>query len=221
MEKQKKEGGRGEEEAVEREMDNELWEQLEMINGLSVKLGLERVSGQTEVYEKTLRLLIKEIEKCERNLKEFMGTEDMKNFGIEVHSMKSSLANLGVMELSAAARELELASGRGDKEYCANNLEKFLERLNELRSRLAAAFSAGKGEEKTGSGEIPEGLRDVLRRMSEACESVEFEEVNNELQNLETFRVNGDLGDRVEEIKDAVMVMEYDSAVGMIKKLIS
>ena len=204
-------------EAGEGEKEDGLWEKIEKIEGLSAKLGLERVSGQMDVYEKTLKLLIKQIDKCCRDLGVFMEASDMKNFGIEVHSMKSSLANLGAMELSARALALEEASDRGDRAYCAANLEGFTEALNELRGNVKAAFP---GRKDGVVEEIPEGLKEVLEKMEYVCRGKEFEEVNNELQYLDQYRLNGALGDDIEEIKDAVMIMEYDSAADMIQKLI-
>ena len=39
------------------------------------------------------------------------------------------------------------------------------------------------------------------------------------MKNLEDFPSGGALGERIEEIKDAVIVMDYESAVEMIQKL--
>jgi CheY-like chemotaxis protein len=64
------------------------WDKIDEIDGLSLQTGLDMVSGQRSVYEKSLKLLVKEIEKCIKNLNNFLVSNDLKNFAIEVHSIK-------------------------------------------------------------------------------------------------------------------------------------
>jgi HPt (histidine-containing phosphotransfer) domain-containing protein len=122
----------------------DFWKAIEQIKGLSVETGLERIYGQRDVYRKTLQLTIKEITKCDSNLNEFLAAGDMQNFRIEVHGIKGSLANVGVMELSARAYELEKASANEDAAFCAANdntssitgVLRFASNKNNLPARL-------------------------------------------------------------------------------------
>jgi CheY-like chemotaxis protein len=70
--------------------DKEFWSNIEQIEGLSIQIGLERISGQRGVFKKSLKLTIDEIEKCDKNLTEFLASGDMNNFRIEVHGIKGS-----------------------------------------------------------------------------------------------------------------------------------
>ena len=126
---------------AETDINRELWHNIKQIKGLSVHTGLERVAGQRDIYEKSLELTIKGIEKSEKNLGEFLAAGDLHNFTIEVHGIKSSLANIGAMELSARAYELELASERKDAAFCALHLPSFLREIKEFGSELTEAFA--------------------------------------------------------------------------------
>jgi PAS domain S-box-containing protein len=121
--------------------EDKFWKKVEQIEGLDVPVGLSRIGGRKDVYEKMLALMIQEAEKSYANLSKFLSENDMKNFRIEVHGAKSSLANVGFMELSAKALELEIASSKMDAEFCASNLPAFLEELNKLGAGLKEAFA--------------------------------------------------------------------------------
>ena len=121
--------------------DSEFWNIVNSIEGLDVSLGLSRIGGQREFYKKMLELMIQEIEKSNKNLREFLAANDLHNFRIEVHGMKSSLANVGSMELSTKAFDLEVASRDANLDFCTANLPPFLEELNKLFLKLKEAIN--------------------------------------------------------------------------------
>jgi HPt (histidine-containing phosphotransfer) domain-containing protein len=165
-----------------------------------------------------LKLLTKEIEKCVRNLNAFLASNDMHNFRIEAHSMKTSLANLGAMDLSSKSYELEIASGKEDIDFCASALEPFLDALANLGNKVKEAFTE---VHHSSDHAIPPELKPILTRMKDAFDSMEFVEINNEMQNLESMEMDEALKYEIEEIKDAVIIMDYDNATEMIQKLLS
>ncbi|MCL1926441.1 MAG: Hpt domain-containing protein [Syntrophorhabdaceae bacterium] len=124
--------------------NDKFWSIVEQIDGLDVSIGVSRVGGQRAVYKKMLELMVQEIEKSNKNLAEFLSANDMNSFRIEVHGMKSSLANVGSMELSGKALELEIASRNEDAGLCAANLPALLEGLSNLQLKLKEAFEAVK-----------------------------------------------------------------------------
>ena len=196
----------------------ELSEKLKQIKGLSTVIGLERVLGQTDVYEESLRLLVREIGKCKRSLDRFLDIDDMLNFSIDIHSMKSSLANLGAMELAEKAHDLEDASEQRDIDYCRSNLGEFFNALSELGENLSAAFPV---QYQSGIAmEIPANLAKLLERMTEACKRIDFEAINSALNELETYKLRGELKEEIEDVMDAVMVMDYDRVMEIIKHLL-
>ena len=68
---------------------------------------------------------------------------------------------------------------------------------------------------------VPPELKPILTRMKDAFGSMEFVEINNEMQNLDNLEMDEELKYEIEEIKDAVIVMDYDNASEMIQKLLS
>ena len=201
----------------EAEMYKDFWERIDEIDELSMYIGLERVSGQRDVYEKSLKLLIKEIEKCRINLNKFLDVNDMHNFCVEVHSMKGSLANTGAMDLSESAYELEVASENENVAFCLLNLPFFLENLNSLSAKLEEAFSGI--TQNPIPAEIPPELPPIFKNMIHAFENTDYIAIENEMKKLERMEFSGGLKDKIEELKDAVLVMDYENAREVIREL--
>ena len=196
----------------------QIWEKIGKIGELSVHIGMERVSEQKDLYVNTLKALIKQIEICTAKLNDFLNANDMHNFEIESHSMKSSLANVGAMELSDDAYKLEAASSRNDTRFCASNLEVFLNALNELGNKLKGACL--KAIPNHNLEPISEDLKKLLAGIKEAINETNFVEINTKLGGLDNMDFKGDEKDEIEEIKDALIVMDYDNALEKIDKLL-
>ena len=203
----------------ENDKHKKFWKKIEQIEGLSLSMGLSRVEGQQDVYEKTLKLMIEEIEKCIKNLNDFLTAEDMQNFCIEVHSIKSALANTGVMELSDKARELETASEQGDIAFCASNLQDFTERLESLNFKLKEAFAELKQNQDT--FEIPPELELIFEKLQDAIDKMDFEAIDNEISNIDALNLSRALKEEIGQIQDAVLIMEYERAISVMQKLLS
>jgi len=199
--------------------DQKFWDKINDIDGLSCNVGLERVSGQVDIYKDTLKLFVKEEKKYIKILAELLAANDLHNFTIQAHSIKSSLANVGAMSLSAKAYELESAGSRKDIDFCASHLQSFIKELDDLGNKLSEAFSElSKGNE---SSVISPELELILIRMRESLNGKKYIEINDNLKKLEAQQLDGSLKDKIEEIMDAIIIMDYQSALDEIQKLLS
>ncbi|MDR2940587.1 MAG: response regulator [Clostridiales bacterium] len=194
------------------------WDKIRRIDALSISVGLDRVDGQWGVYEKTLKLMMREIEKCNKNLNEFLSNEDMVNFKIEVHGIKGALANVGALELSEKAFELERHSDKIGIHQCKEKLPYLTHGLLSLNSELKEAFSLISGS--SGEMVIPPELPEILKNMLNAFGEEDLVLIDNEVAKLDKIGVKGALKEEIEKIKDAVMMMDYDEAEVYIQRLI-
>jgi CheY-like chemotaxis protein len=98
--------------------------------------------------------------------KDGLSDEDMRIYIINVHGMKSALANIGRTELSASARKLEQAGRDNNTDAMLAETPGFLKSLRALIEEFAP------GEEETGGQAVDEDrqyLAEKLRAMKEAC----------------------------------------------------
>jgi CheY-like chemotaxis protein/HPt (histidine-containing phosphotransfer) domain-containing protein len=195
------------------------WDKIGKIEGLSCNIGLERVSGQAEIYKDTLKLFVKETRKYITVLNELLAANDLHNFTIKAHSIKSSLANVGAMNLSAKAYELESAASRKNIDFCTSHLRPFSEELDYLGIKIAEAFSGLRQE--NGPSVISPELELILTGMKDSLREKKFIEINDDLRKLEMQKLGGSLKDKIEEIMDAIIIMDYENALDEIQKLIN
>ena len=85
--------------------------------------------GDIEMYQETLRDYLKEIDSKKAKLKEYLEKQDMPNYAILVHSMKSDAKYLGFMSLAEIAYQHELKGKENDSKYCKENFKELEEEL--------------------------------------------------------------------------------------------
>ena len=203
---------------VEGEKREDFWKKMMEIKGISLSAGLNRVGGQRSVYEKSLKLMMQEIVKSDENLNAFLSASDMDRFRIEAHGIKGALDNIGALELSAKAYCLETASARKDSDFCAANLPFFLEELNGLYLSMKEAFSVINQSDRP--AEIPPEVPHIFKNLTVAFDEMDLVFIEKEIEKLNALKLNGALREEIEQIKDNVMMMNYDAAVEQMEKLL-
>ena len=76
---------------------------------INERIGLEYCTGNKEFYEEVLELFCSSYEEQAAKIEGALEAEDWKNYTILVHALKSTSMNIGGVQLSKAAKELELA----------------------------------------------------------------------------------------------------------------
>ena len=197
------------------------WEQIERIKSFPIATALNRVYGRRDLLKDVLRLLIKELKKSEKNLDVFLDANDMRKFMIDVHGIKGSLANIGAMELAAEANALESASGRGDAGFCASYYPPFKKKIRRLRSELKAAFADAAPKDTPADAplqpDIPLDLKQAFDRLLDAIDAMDIMLIEREMENIDDLSPGGALIGEIEDIKDMVMMMDYDAASERIR----
>jgi CheY-like chemotaxis protein/HPt (histidine-containing phosphotransfer) domain-containing protein len=196
--------------------DLEFWQKIEQIEEIELSTGLNRAEGQKDVYKKSLELMMGEIEKSNKSLIVFLMMRDMEQFCIAIHGIKGSLASIGVMGLSSKALALENASKTMDIGFCLENLPSFLDELSALHGKLKETFSIL--YQSTNPVEVPPELSGIFTRLIDAIGEFDLPSIEKEITALDTLHLSGPLKEKVEKIKDYVMIMDYDSATELIRK---
>ncbi len=91
-------------------------------NGVDVKTGLELL-GDMDMYNDTMGDFLEELESKNNDLIGFKEKDDMNNYSILIHSIKSDCKYLGFTHLAELAYEHELKSKEDDKEFINNNFD--------------------------------------------------------------------------------------------------
>ncbi|MBR1627958.1 MAG: response regulator, partial [Lachnospiraceae bacterium] len=78
-------------------------------------------AGSFDLYVKTLAFFRDSIEKKADEIEELYRSEDIPNYTIKVHALKSTAKVIGAYDLSEKARLLEIAGNEGDMDFIREN----------------------------------------------------------------------------------------------------
>lgn len=100
-------------------------------NGVDVNKGLELL-GDMDMYNETLRDFLTESLTRIPNIKNYFTNQDMPNYAILVHAMKSDSKYLGFDKLAELSYNHEMASKANDYNYVENNINELLTEANRI-----------------------------------------------------------------------------------------
>ena len=102
-------------------------------HGVDLDHALELL-GDMEMYNMTLHDYLEEIDNKHKELKNYLDMEDMDNYAVLVHSMKSDAKYLGFMDLADICYQHELKSKEKNIDFCRENFTKLENELNKYVS---------------------------------------------------------------------------------------
>ena len=105
--------------------------------GIDINSGLMYCAGEMDFYTEILKEYVKSYAEKRNSLDTFLKENDLNNYKIVVHSLKSSSKTIGAMDLSEQARLLEEASGNGDNGYVLAKHDAAMNDFDMITSRIA------------------------------------------------------------------------------------
>ncbi len=158
--------------------------------GVDLDIGLS-YCGDLDFYKEIVRIAVLSHKEKNLRLEGFYKEKDYDNYTILVHSIKSGAANLGAMEISKMAGNLEKAGQNGDYAYIVENHREFMNCYTSVMSQLSEVFQISVEEKQI--------------TLDENSEELTLEELQG-------------LADRIEYF---LLELELDQALEIIKELLS
>jgi HPt (histidine-containing phosphotransfer) domain-containing protein len=184
---------------------------LKQLKGLDAESALEAMGGYTDVYIKTLRLTVKLMPETLEKLKHLAALDDLREFIIEIHGLKSVLNNIGAYDAGVEAAKLEKAAVKNDRIYCETHLIPFIENATALYEQAQAILSEGLPEIKEASAPDTDMLLQALETAESAAAGFD------NIQAMEALAgFSG--GAFYKKIERALESFNYENALSLIKE---
>jgi CheY-like chemotaxis protein/HPt (histidine-containing phosphotransfer) domain-containing protein len=106
------------------------------IDGLDYDTALGYCAGEEELLEEIVSDIASESEDNLRRMKASLESGDIKAYQIDVHSVKSSMATIGLMSLSERAKKHEFAAKDNDIDFIKSDAEEFFREYEDVCSKL-------------------------------------------------------------------------------------
>jgi len=137
---------------------------------------------------------------------------DISAYLINVHSMKSALANIGDAELSNEASQLEQAGRSNNVELILSSLPAFIEKLNKVIEKFEEdEEDAVSGESDADSGANLDIFKEKLNAIQTACAIYDKKAAKNALSELKKMNHRA-IKEQLSSIDEHLLHSEFDEA---------
>ena len=144
----------------------------------------------------------------------FRRAADLSIFNINIHAMKSALANIGEKELSLVASELEQAGREQNVNLVLSTLPKFIASLYEVIEKLTPE-KAGTEEETDVDISL---LHEKLLVIEAACASMDKKTAKDALAELKDMTWSKAIRDKLSSIGELLLHSEFEEAAAIAKE---
>jgi HPt (histidine-containing phosphotransfer) domain-containing protein len=178
--------------------------------------GISCSGGDRELYHQILETYYRGIPDLRRRITDNC-RDDIADYTIAVHALKSSSRSIGALDLGETAYSCELAGKSGDREKIAVLTEELLSKLDGLMSELDREFSEERqGQESAVQQAAPadtENVMKIIETLKEAVRCFDSDEAEKMLGELEKFGFDGKMAETVSQCRDAMECFDYDGVM--------
>ena len=186
------------------------------IEGVDLQKGLERFNGDRDTFLDVMRsfaLNTKQLLEIIRDVDE----ENLKDYAIHVHGVKSSCRGICCESLGSRAEALEKAAKAGDLAFVQENNTSFIESVLHTIGEIETALAGDKTQNVKLKKDKP--YKEALLKLKKACDNYQIEIIDNTIKEIECFEYTDDDG-LVLWLKENVDQMNYLEIAERISKLL-
>lgn len=195
---------------------------------LDIDKCISYIGGNEEAYGEILSIFARESEEKIELIKTLFEQGDLKNYKIEVHALKSSSLNIGAVELSELAKELEAAGKEGNLDGAEEKHNELLRLYTEVveaaRKYLGDAQSIDSSPEEEEDGDLSEISADMvieyIERAKSACSGFDGNTVTEIAAETSMYSFDGEpLRNHFGKAAQLVEDFEYEAAENELTQL--
>lgn len=193
----------------EKKPETELPEFLKGIAELDTDEGL-KLCGSADVYIEMLITYRNMIDGNIAEIESLRKSNNIKDFTIKVHALKSNLRMIGATQAGELAYQLEQAGNKKDIVFIDRNLLRLLERSRKIGRKLAPLEKTVKDSAER-SAVSDEQLAEVYSELRAAALAFDFDGVTRTIEKLAGFALPEKEKQRFEKLKEAADSIDYDT----------
>ena len=194
---------------------NEELTELDRFEKIDVKTGLAN-SGSMDAYMPLLKIFYESMDEKAAEIERLYNDNDIKNYTIKVHALKSSARLIGAAEFGEMAQELENAGKAGDVDYINANHYALLEALECFKEPLRRIFDSGVSED----GKMPADpalMKGVFDEIKAAAESMDCDRLESVFDEMNAYRIPDEDAELYGKLKEAAGNFAYDTILELLQ----
>jgi HPt (histidine-containing phosphotransfer) domain-containing protein len=184
------------------------------IEGLDAQRGMAMTGGTAGAYRAVLSSFVKDAGKRLERFNSSGDENDLEDFTIQFHALKSAAATIGALELSKKAEALEAAGRKRDTAFVKARLPEFCRLLSELVRQTGEGLKKESAEHAGGGDERLTG--DQLARLKDALRREDVEAIDKLLDEFGRIALDAATQEKLAAASDAVLVGEFEDALTIL-----
>lgn len=202
------------EEVTEESNEDEFIIKLRKVHNIFPDTGLE-YSGSLQLYKKVVEEYTDTGRSRADLIEQLFEQEDVRNYTIQVHALKSASRVIGATVLSRLAAALEEAGNAGNMTRIKNGTPELLNQYRQLVAQLEQVIDSGE--------DLPiideSSLRDALASIREMADGFDFDSVDMVMQELKKYRMPDNFKENYQKLKNLVAEVARDDILLLIDNL--
>jgi len=192
-------------------------------SGINTGSGIQYCRNDREFYIELLTKFVADAGGKKRELDDFYAKEDLGNYHIRVHALKSTARMIGAETLSNMARDAEEAAKQEDTSYIHAHHEGLMQMYGEIVRNIEGAVGARTpSREEAGEEMDQEELTGRLYELKQCLETFEADRALSIIKGLSAFRCQGKaLSEILAKTAADVEEFEMESASREVSRIIS
>ena len=195
------------------ETDDVFLKKLGTVKDLSVTDGIKN-AGSEEIYKKVISDFAGSALSKADDIEMLFEKEDIRNYTIEVHALKSAARIIGYKKLSKLAEALEDAGNANDLVCIKNATGELIKLYRNIAEEIEKAEDDGTEKEPIDD----ESLKDAVRSLKEFAEVFDFDSVDFVMKELKKYRIPEDFKDKYSKLKTLVAQVDRDAIIELLKE---
>ena len=188
-----------------------------VIPKLDVKAAL-KLAGSEKLFWQILKEYAKSIPKKTKLLQQHFDTKNWKNYTIEAHALKSFSKQIGAMELSELAAEMEWAGNNNDIDFIKVNHEKMLKLYEGYEPVLNTCLEDTVDVSKEKEEFNVQNVKCILDSMKEGIDNLDIDILDNVVNQLEKMALPEKQKLYFSQLKDAVEGLDVEECQMIVEE---
>lgn len=182
------------------------------LKGVDLEVGINNC-GDVETYENVVTDFYNSIDRNADAIEGYLRENDIRNFTVLVHALKSSARLIGALELSEMALNLE---DLGNNEKC-EEINKLTPKLLEYYRSYKDNLSAIAEEEDANLPEIPaKQLEGAFKDMKELIEAYDFDTADSIMLMLKEYTIPSSFKNKYNKVKELMSAVDRDGLLEIL-----
>ncbi|MCR4605332.1 MAG: response regulator [Eubacterium sp.] len=182
------------------------------IEDLDVALGIKNCGGK-QSFMNVIETFHDTADGISQDILKFYGMQDVENYTIKVHGLKSSARIIGDMRLSEIAAALENAGKEKDMDFIDKHTGEAMSLLESISDALKRL------DEKNDDMETlsDKGFAEVCNLMRQSAGNMDFTMIESLLDQLKDYKLKSEDDKLIKDINARLMELDWDGIIDLLK----